>query len=189
MSFRRLCIVVAVMVSALAGTMDVAAQKSQNTRPSLVVGIVVDGMQQRYIDLLMPYFGQDGFRRLLQRGLVMEHVDYGTAVDPTAAAAMLYTGAPAAVSGIPSAQVYDRVRNMPYSVFLDPEKIGNFTDETYSPKALQVSTLSDEIRMDNGGLGNVHAIAPDASMAIIMAGHAGNSAFWISDVDGRWATT
>lgn len=35
----------------------------------------------------------------------------------------------------------------------------------------------------------MYSIAPEAASAIIMAGHAGNSAFWISDYSGKWATT
>ena len=55
--------------------------------------------------------------------------------------------------------------------------------------AIKVSTLSDEVRMDNNGIGDVYAIAPDAQQAIIMAGHAANGAFWISDKTGKWASS
>ncbi|MDE6338421.1 MAG: alkaline phosphatase family protein, partial [Muribaculaceae bacterium] len=39
------------------------------------------------------------------------------------------------------------------------------------------------------GLGAIYSIAPDPMQAIIMSGHAGSSAFWISDESGKWATT
>lgn len=167
----------------------VQAQTAPPKRPQLVVGIVVDGLKAEYLDLLNSYFSDGGFRRLMNNGITIENVDYGTAVDNTAATAMLYTGAAPSVNGIPASEIYDKERKVAYSIFLDSSKIGNFTDETYSPAAMLVSTLSDEVRIDNSGLGAVHAIAPDAQSAIIMGGHAGNSAFWISDVNGKWATT
>ena len=72
---------------------------------------------------------------------------------------------------------------------LDPNTIGNFTTETYSPEVLSVSTLSDELRVAGGGIGRVYSLAPDPQQAILLAGHAGNAAFWINDVNGNWSTT
>lgn len=181
---------VAIAIAAMILAQPVApAQTPPPKRPQLVVGIVVDGLKAEYLDLLNGYFSDGGFRRLMNQGVTIENVEYGTPVDNTAATAMLYTGAAPAINGVPSSEIYDQDRKVAYSIFMDPTKIGNFTDETYSPGAMLVSTISDEIRMDNGGLGMVHSIAPDAQTAIIMSGHAGNSAFWISDVNGKWATT
>ncbi len=158
-------------------------------RPALVVGIVVDGLQQEYIELLKEYFGEGGFNRLIKEGVMLQNVDYGTALDNEAATAMLYTGTSPSVNGIPSAAVYDTGKKQQRSIFLDPSKIGNYTDETLSPAAMLVSTLSDEIRIDGGGTGYVHSIAANAGQAIAMSGHAGNSAFWINDLTGKWAST
>ncbi len=76
-----------------------------------------------------------------------------------------------------------------YPILLDPSKIGNFTNETFSPLAIKVSTLGDEVRISDGGLGLVHAVAPDAQTSIILAGHAGNSAFWLNESNGKWSTS
>lgn len=46
---------------------------------------------------------------------------------------------------------------MTYPVLLDKMILGNFTDETYSPVPLLVSTLGDEVRIDNGGIGYVYS--------------------------------
>lgn len=169
-------------------TVSVVAQ-APSVRPRLVVGIMVDGLSEDYLELLKGYFSDNGFRRLMRDGVLLENVDYGPGIDATAATAMIYTGATVSVNGIPASMIYDAEKRRTYSVLLDPSKIGNYTDETYSPSAIRVSTLGDEVRIDGGGIGQVHAIAPDASKAIIMAGHAGNSAFWLNEVSGRWATT
>lgn len=166
----------------------VAAQ-SLPPAPQLVVGIVVEGLSNDYLELLGPQFGQNGFRRLAGKGVEITDVDFGTTLDGAASTAMIFTGASPAVNGIGSATVYNRETRRPQAAFNDPETIGNFTTETLSPKALGASTLSDELRIASGGLGYVYSIAPDPAEAIVMAGHAGNSAFWINDLTGKWATT
>ena len=165
------------------------AAQAPSPRPKLVVGIVIEGLQEDYIDLLKGYFGENGFKRLMRDGVMFDNVNFGTPLDAVAATAVIYSGASASANGIPSTYVYDREKKRQYPVILDPSNIGNYTDETYSPKAIRVSTLSDEVRIDGNGLGNVYAISPSAPQAVIMASHAGNSAFWINDLNGRWATT
>lgn len=170
-------------------SLSIVAQQAPSPRPKLVVGIVIDGLQEEYLDLLKGYFGENGFKRLMRDGVMFDNVSFGTSVDITAATAMLYSGASPSANGIPATYVYDSEKKRPYTIILDPSNIGNYTDETYSPKAIRVSTLSDEIRIDGAGDGNVYSISPSAHQAIIMASHAGNSAFWINDLNGRWATT
>lgn len=154
-------------------TFTVVAQ-APSPRPRLVVGIMIDGLREDYLDLLKGYFGEDGFKRIMRDGVMFEDVNYGTAVDVAAATAMIYTGSSPAINGIPAAMVYDTEKRISYPIVLDPTKIGNYTDETYSPKAIKVSTLSDEVRIDGGGLGNVYSVATSAPQSIILAGHAGN---------------
>lgn len=158
-------------------------------RPQLVVGIVVEGLSNDYLELLRSHFGENGFRRLSEQGVVISDIDFGTPLDGGASTALLFTGATPAVNGIGASTVYDREERRPHASLNDPATIGNFTSETLSPKALGASTLSDELRISSGGLGYVYSIAPDPTEAIIMAGHAGNSAFWINDLTGKWATT
>lgn len=158
-------------------------------RPALVVGIFVEGLSADYINLLRDNFGEGGFNRFSRNGVVIENIDYGPGVDATAAAAILMSGASPSVNGIPSARVWDVDRKSDFPILLDPSKIGNFTDETLSPVAIKVSTLADEVRISDGGLGQIHTVTPDAQTSIILAGHAGNSAFWLNDVNGKWSTS
>ncbi|MDE5900055.1 MAG: alkaline phosphatase family protein [Muribaculaceae bacterium] len=166
-----------------------AADNSASRRPQLVLGIMVDGLRADYLQLLSDYFGPDGFNRLTGGGVLIENVDYGPGVDRAGAIAMICTGASPSVNGIATERVYDTSRHLDRPALYDAGKIGNYTDETLSPSALLTSTLADELRIDGAGASYVHAIAPDATCAIIMGGHAGNSAFWINDANGNWATT
>ena len=179
-----------IILSILASMVTMSLSAQVNTkRPSFVVGIMIEGLDQMYINELQSYFGKKGFNRLLSEGLILQNVDYGTALDNVAATAMLYTGAAPSINGIPSKDVYDINKELSRPILFDPNQIGNFTNETFSPKALSVSTISDEIKIDGDGLNQIHSIAPDAQQTIIMSGHAANSAFWISDVSGKWSTT
>ncbi len=178
---------VSVLVASMV-TMTISGQLPSK-RPALVVGIVVDGLSLDQINLLKGYFGDGGFKRLMNSGVTVTDVDYGSVLDPGAATAVIYTGASPAINGIAGETVYDRTvrREIPY--FLDHSTIGNFTDETMSPKALKVSTIGDELRIATGGLGHVYAVAPRSAQALVMASNAGNSGFWINDVTGKWATS
>lgn len=177
-----------VTVGVNAATTKTAVKETRH-RPSLVVGIFVEGLSADYIELLKDNFGAGGFKRFIENGAVIENIDYGPGVDATAATAILVTGASPEVNGIPSAMVWNSDTRNDYPILLDPAKIGNFTDETFSPVSLRVSTLGDEVRIADGGLGLVHSVAPDAQISIILAGHAGNSGFWLNDKNGKWCTS
>lgn len=158
-------------------------------RPKLVVGIMIDGLNEDYLNLMKGYFGQGGFKRLMDQGVTFDCVDFGTSVDATAATAIIFTGSSPAVNGIPSDAVYYSSLRRRLPVFIDVTEFKTDPSVTMTPRNLRVSTLSDEVRIDGGGIGSVYAIAPSATQSIVMGGHAGNSAFWIDEVAGRWQTT
>lgn len=184
---RIACALVASMVSIGVLSAQTGA-KAPSPRPTLVVGIFVEGLTAEYVDLLRSNFGADGFNRLIDRGVTVRNVDYGPGIDATAATAMLVTGAAPAVNGIPSATAWDMSTKREHPVMLDASLAGSMDERQLSPARLLVSTLSDEVRISDGGLGQVHSIAADAQPAILLAGHAGNSCFWISDIDGKWTS-
>ncbi|MDE5553776.1 MAG: alkaline phosphatase family protein, partial [Muribaculaceae bacterium] len=179
-------LVVVLLASMVGMTLPAAENKAQ---PRLVVGIVVDGLQADYINNLRDYFSDGGFKRLLRDGVVIANADYGTSVDPAAAAAMVMTGASPSVNGISGQFIYDVSGSRLEPTLFDPNSIGNFTTDTYSPQKLLVSTIADEVRIAGGGVTDVYALAPDVQQALILGGHACNSAFWIDDHNGNWATT
>lgn len=181
--------VVGVAVAASLAGISMCGQQVPDKRPSLVVGIMVDGLSMDYISLMQGYMSDGGFRRLMRDGLTVTDLDYGTSVDAPTAAAIAYTGAVPAVNGIGASIVYDPELRLARSAFHDPVSMGNYTDATVSPNALRVSTVSDEIRIAGGGLGSVYAISPDQATALIQGGHSGNNASWIDDVTGNWAST
>lgn len=163
---------------------------SDNGKPRLVVGITVDQLRTDYIEYLMDLFGEKGFRRLVKDGAFFRDVDYNVSgLDAASGTAMIVTGAYPRYNGITSSKVYSPESKDMVAALNDPGSIGNFTSETYSPVNLRLSTLSDEIAVAGNGKAKIYSLSPDAQQAIIMAGHAGNSAFWINENTGNWATT
>lgn len=158
-------------------------------QPRLVVGIVIDGLKQETLDLLRPGFEQNGFNRFLDRGVVIDNIDFGTNVDPAAATAILMTGSSPRVNGISGERYYDVAGRRSLHAFADENAMGNYTDEALSPSALRVSTLSDEARIAGAGVTYSHSVAANPAIAIILASHTGNSGVWFNDKTGNWATS
>lgn len=149
------------------------------SRPRLVVGIVVDQLRTDYIEYLRELFGERGFNLLMNKGAYLRNVDFPTVhPDAVSATALLYTGNYPATNGVASAYVYDQQRNKLTPTLRE--------GDSFSPAALLLSTVSDEVAIDSRGIGSVYSVATDPQQAVIMAGHAGNGAAWISDTDGRW---
>lgn len=160
------------------------------SRPKLVVGIIVDQLRTDYLETLHDKFGEGGFLRLMENGAFLKDVDFKIPnIDAASAAAIIQTGSYPRQNGITGAYVYSAAAKNIIPIFQDPNFIGNSTSETYSPSALRVTTINDEISADGGGIGKIHSIAPDAAESIVLSGHSGNSAFWINDETGKWSST
>lgn len=178
------------ITSVLFSIVALSALSQSNGRPTLVVGITIDQLRTDYIELLQSQFGNNGFNRLIRDGVYFENAVFAISnPNKATATALLYSGAFPNVNGISAESIYNAETKKASKILFDKTFIGNATDETFSPQALKVSTLSDELKMDNNGIGYVYAIAPDAQQAILMAGHAANGAFWINDNTGKWAST
>lgn len=178
-----------IFLALITSVVGMALPADAQVRPQLVVGVMIDGLDQQYIDMLRSQFGQAGFNRLLREGVVIANADYGTNVDATAAAAMLMTGASPSTTSVTASNIYDRdaLRSVP--AMTDANAMGNFTSQTFSPRQLAVSTLADEVRIAGGGVTRVFAIAPDPAQAIILAGHSANAALWLNEQTGNWASS
>lgn len=179
------------LTSIICGLVTINAVAQTNPgRPRLVLGIVVDQLRTDYLEQLKDLFGETGFKRLMNNGLYLRNVDFGIkGLDRTNSTAILYTGSYPLVNGIPGEEIFDHSTRQRRPVMWDATQLGNFTSDTYSPSAIRVSTLGDEISVDGAGLASIYSVSPDASQSIIMSGHAGTSALWISDINGDWAST
>lgn len=154
--------------------------------PGIVVGIIVDQLRTDYLEQLRPYFGNRGFNRLISDGAYFTDVDFrNTVSDAPSGAAVVYTGAWPAANGLPSEYVFNSslMKNVPAlaadqaSVRLD-----------YSPENLKLSTIADELFINGGNLTKIYSVAGNPQLAVVSAGHAGNSAIWLDETAGKWSS-
>ena len=178
-----------VSLIAILAVSNLQAQQSSEP-PKLVISIVVDQLRGDYLQYFSPTFGERGFKRLMNEGLVYHRVDFGFPnVGPAASMATIYTGAYPYYHGIVADKTYDFNNRREMSIIHDDTYLGNYTSNRFSPVALLSSTIGDELKIASEGKSDVFTIAPNAEEAILAAGKYANSAFWLDDYNGKWATT
>jgi len=166
------------------------AQQHATEIPKLVVIITIDQLRGDYLQYFTPTFGERGFKRLLNEGLVYHRMQYDfRTVSQSSAIATLHTGAYPFRHGIAADKKYDFERELEVSVVNDTSYIGNYTSDNLSPRALLSSNIADELKIASEGKSDVYSVAPDAQGALLSAGHYANAAFWLDDYNGKWATT
>lgn len=159
-------------------------------RPKLVVGIMIDGLQQEHINAFRDYFETDGLKAIIEGGSSFRHVRYdivsaGNAPDM----ATVMTGTTPSYHGIAGNVHYNRNRREEESVLLDPHQVGIGTDRSYSAHRLLASTLVDELMLATSGNARTYAVAIDPETAIMFGGHTARSVAWIDDTFLKWVTT
>ena len=158
--------------------------------PRLIISIVVDQLRGDYLQFFSPTFGERGFKRLMNEGLVYRRVDFGFPnVGRSASIATIYTGTYPYYHGIVSDKKFDFESKREVSAIHADTYLGNYTPDRFSPLALLSSTLGDELKIATEGKSDVFAIAPNAEEAVLSAGKYADAAFWIDNSNGRWATT
>ena len=178
------------IITSLIAILVVTNLEAQQRTPKLVVCITVDQLRGDYIEYFYNTFGERGFKRLMNEGLVYNNIKFEfTDVDQASAFATLFTGSNPCFHGVTGNKIYDFDNDKETSVLYDKDYLGNYTRENYSPKKMFSSTIGDELKIASKGRSDVFAIAPDPESAILSAGHAANGAFWMDDINGKWATT
>ena len=148
-----------VLATILFSLLVVPLVQSADNSPRLVVGITVDQLRTDYLEALQHLFGEKGFKRLMREGVVCENLVFDFPnIDKASATATLYTGTTPFFHGIPSDRFFNTAFLREEFILNDPSKIGNYTDETFSPERIRTSTLSDEVKIVSGGLGRVYAV-------------------------------
>ena len=165
------------------------AQQSADP-PKLVISIVVDQLRGDYLQFFSPTFGERGFKRLMNEGVVYHWLEFGFPnLGPATSVATIYTGTYPYYHGIIADKNFDFESRREVSVIHDDTYLGNYTANRFSPLALLSSTLGDELKIVSGGKSDVFSIAPDAEEAVLSAGKYADAAFWLDDSNGKWATT
>ncbi len=164
--------------------------KKFEQKPKLIVLLVFDQFRADYLtrfgNQFLPATQSDGkpggFRYLMQNGAYFPFAEYDVLQAMTCPGhAMIATGAHPYLMGIPLNDFYDRnQKRMAYCV--DDAK------DQFSPRSLQSSTFSDEIKSVHPS-SKVIAVALKDRSSIMLGGHRANFALWMDLEKYHWKTS
>lgn len=174
---------------ALMAFMSIEAQTATE-QPRLLVHIIVDQLRTDYMQAFESLYGENGFKRLIAQGRCYYDVQQPfNTPDRASATASIVTGTTPAEHGIIALKWLSRQTLQPISCVEDHAFKGLQTSETSSASQLLTTTIVDELEIATSKHAINYAIAPDRDMAILMAGHISDGAFWINDQTGAWCGT
>ncbi len=170
-----------VLFFALLALCNLNAQK----RPKLVIGIVVDQMKMEYLYRFQDDFSANGFKRLMNDGYVFSNTHFNYMPTYTGPGhASIYTGTTPSVHGIVGNDWFNRSTGKDIYCTED-ENVktigdGDSKEGEMSPKNLQSTTITDELKLATNFKGKVIGLSLKDRGAILPAGHFANWAFWYS---------
>lgn len=174
---------------AMLAVLNVEAQNSAHL-PRLVVNILVDQLRTDYMEAFVPLYGEGGFKRLMADGRYFSDAQVPFRdPDRASAAASLVTGAVPYDHGIVNTMWLSRETLQPVFCVDDVRYRGHQTFEKTSPCYLLTTTISDELELATGECSVIYSIAPEREMAVLMAGHVADGAFWLNEETGSWCGT
>jgi predicted AlkP superfamily pyrophosphatase or phosphodiesterase len=170
--------------------------------PRLAVVISVDQLRADYLVRFRPYFGEGGFKRLLEGGAVFENAFQRHGITHTAPGhATIATGVHANVHGIVSNEWLDPAswevvnsvedREAPL-VGIMPQEMGPLAAKASaktgrSPRQLMAPTVGDELKQRYGAAAKIFTASNKDRSAILLGGKLANAAYW--DENGRFVTS
>ncbi len=171
-----------------------AGNEQLKTNPKLVVGIVVDQMRYDYITRFYHQYGDDGFKRLVDKGFNCKNNHYNYAPTTTGPGhASIYTGATPASHGVIANSWYDKTTGEDVYCAGDDsyESVGTESDAgKMSPHRMVVTTITDQLRLATQMRGKTIAIAIKDRGAVLPGGHTANAAYWYHGSDeGKFITS
>jgi predicted AlkP superfamily pyrophosphatase or phosphodiesterase len=164
-----------------------------NSKPKLIVGIVVDQMRNDFIYRYWDRYGNGGFKRLVSEGYYFRNTHYNYIPTFTGPGhCSIYTGATPRTHGIIANEWYVRpLGKEMYCCFDSTAKtIGSSSKNgMMSPCNQLSSTIGDELKITSNGKSKVIGIALKDRSAILPAGHAANGAYWYDDETGNFISS
>ncbi|MBQ0787203.1 MAG: alkaline phosphatase family protein [Oceanihabitans sp.] len=165
-----------------------------NSRPKLVVGIVVDQMRYDYLTRFYNKFGDGGFKKLMHQGFNCKNNHYNYIPTYTGPGhTSVYTGTTPKYHGIIANNWYNKeIKEMVYCAGDDTESsVGTeATAGQMSPRRMKTTTFADENRLFTQMRGKTIGISMKDRGAILPAGHTANAAYWFHGRDeGSWITS
>ena len=166
-----------------------------NSKPKLVVGIVVDQMRWDYVNKFKPFFkSKNGFLHFINEGAscdntLIPYVPTVTACGHTC----VYTGSVPALHGIAGNNWYDNVKQKQVYCVDDAsvQAVGTTNNAAgqMSPVNVWTSTIGDELKLATNFQAKVIGVSLKDRGSIIPAGHAADAAYWYDSKTGNFITS
>ncbi|MFI2741980.1 alkaline phosphatase PafA [Zhouia sp. PK063] len=178
-------------------TNKLAAQQASthiNTKPKLVVGIVVDQMRYDYLPRFWSKYGQGGFKRMVSEGFIAKNNHFNYVPTKTAAGhTSVYTGSTPKTHGIIGNDWYDKTEKRMVYCTEDAtvNSVGTTSDAgKMSPRRMLSSTMTDQLKLATVSKGKVIGVSLKDRASILPAGSAADGAYWFEGGhDGNWITS
>ena len=125
-----------------------AQERQLKMAPRLVVNITIDQLRSDYLEAFSPLYRTDGFRRLMDKGMVFSNASFPfLPIDRASAIASIATGTTPYYNNIVGEQWLNRETLRPVYCIYDANYVGLLTNEPSAPSALKTSTISDELKV------------------------------------------
>jgi predicted AlkP superfamily pyrophosphatase or phosphodiesterase len=161
--------------------------QTNNDKPKLVVGIIVDQMRYEYLTRFEDRFGEGGFLRLVNQGFNCKNNHFNYVPTYTGPGhASVYTGTTPKYHGIISNTWYDKVSKQSVYCAGDTTMVSVGTESDagkMSPHRMKTTTFADENRLFTQMRGKSIGISIKDRGAILPAGHTANAAYWFHGAD------
>ncbi len=168
-------------------------QNFKTNKPKIMIGIVIDQMRYDYLYRFYEKFGNNGFKRLLENGYVLENVHLNYTPTHTAVGhSSIYTGTTPSIHGIIANNWYDKNKHQSIYCVDDSnfKTVGGAVGGEKSPYRLQVTTVSDQLHLGQVQRGKVIGISMKDRSAMLPVGHTANAAYWFnSKGNGNFITS
>jgi predicted AlkP superfamily pyrophosphatase or phosphodiesterase len=175
-------------------TQSKAGTAQTNSRPKLVVGIVVDQMRWDYLYRYYDRYAANGaFKKFLNQGFSCENTMIPYTPTITACGhTCVYTGSVPAIHGITGNAWWDRDARR--SVYCSEDTTvttvgapGNSGE--MSPRNMLTTSIADELKVATNFRGKVVGVAIKDRGAILPAGHSADAAYWYDGRSGNFVTS
>lgn len=168
--------------------------KGQNLNSvKLIVGVVIDQMRFNDLYRYYPYYGENGFKKLIKEGTNFTFAHYNYEVTNTGPGhASIYTGTTPYYHGIINNDFYHRSLGKNIYCVDDSEvsSVGSNTENgKKSPRNLLSTTITDELKLFTNKKSKVVSIAIKDRSAILPGGHMADGVFWYDNKIGAFISS
>lgn len=179
--------------------MDINLIEKQNeylleSKPKLVVGVVVDQMRYDYLTRFYDKFGEGGFKRMINEGFDCKNNHFNYVPTYTGPGhASVFTGTTPKYHGVISNSWYDKeTKAIVYCAQDDSvQSVGTLdVSGKMSPIRMKTTSFADENRLFTQMRGKTIGVSIKDRGSILPAGHTANAAYWFQGKDeGNWISS